>query len=134
MSEERFTWAIHEVDKSKRFFEVDIEPPMIEETAIVKLIFSSKAVPQGVQLSSTLGVDHERWKVTWSEGEGQKMLAALNPPFQYFVLMSHQYGPGWRERARREQREMQLREIESNIWWGRRQKRFGRRSPNEVLD
>lgn len=133
MSDEKFGWALYQVNRSKRKFEIDVEPVMVREERIIKLIFTTNFVPKVSQLTSDLYIDHERWRVTWDKGEGMTMMKSLRGPFQNFLLKHTAYGRNWRERARRERIDMQMREIESAIWRAVPQKRFGGRSPNDLI-
>jgi hypothetical protein len=124
----KFNWALYQVDDAARLLEIDVDRPFIPDRSIANLVFAHGVVPACASLNSSMYIGFERWTVQWGLHKRAELLALLNGVFQRFLLLSHLYGRGWRERAVKDRMEDQLREIQYQIWLARPQKELGGRS------
>lgn len=137
-----FQWSFYQINMGKRFFEIDIQPFNVSQTALDKRLFKTGHVPRA-NVSGlgrlVLTFDWEtriadwgrkragmvRVRVSWS---GNQLLLAseMREPFPYILIHPWWFTKGWERRAADER-------MAHAIWMATPEKAFGGRTPREML-
>lgn len=132
---EAVRFGLVRMNRAEKWFEIDVEPGMLPEDVVARVVFGKRSVPSGIRLENVkLFVgrpSHERWRVEWDNT--MRLLKNVTAHWKALILFTDRFEiRQWRKLRQRRLLKRQLREIERQIWDATPRKLFGGRSYDEL--
>ena len=135
----RIQWALHQIDGVKGFIEIDVRPSGVENKTVIGELFSTKKLPHGAVITSSLGFSEDRIKINFRKCGYNPIISTIKSPFcDYLVQTSvvgdqHLYISGWRRKFALKAREYAERKAIQIKWQNTPLPALGGLTPDQLL-